>query len=223
LEDDSIKAGVLFAPALKTYYEFLVRQAGWLSAIRTWLNKDEAPLPLRYQAMSTNAVAQVSALIERYRLLAVNGVSIPSYVVVSYEDLTVDGEGVANEFVERFTHPDSRLEIYATSGQPPDARSRVDSIFDAETRVRDMAHVAIPFRDDNPVFGRDTSFRDCGAVLPIIRRSDVRACEQADKNWRGELTSGIPDDFKPIQRLTYNPMFDETMDRVVAFLNGIDD
>ncbi|MEM1174875.1 MAG: alpha/beta fold hydrolase [Pseudomonadota bacterium] len=223
LEDDEIVAGVLFAPALKTTYEFLSRQASWLSAIRTWLNTDEAPLPVRYQAMTTNAVAQVNILISRYRELAEAGLKTPSYVVVSYDDLTVDGKGVAREFVERFHHPDSRLEVYAISGQPPDNRSRVESVFDAEARIRDMAHVAIPFREDNEIFGSESAFRDCGAVLPIIRRKDVRACEQASDNWRGELTAGIPDDFKPMQRLTYNPMFDASMDRIVEFLNAVGD
>ncbi len=223
LEDDEILAGVLFAPALKTTYEFLSRQASWLSAIRTWLNTDEAPLPVRYQAMTTNAVAQVNILISQYRELAETGLQTPAYVVVSYDDLTVDGEGVAREFVERFKHPASRLAIYATTGQAPDDRSHVKSVFDSGARIRDMAHVALPFREDNDVFGRESSFRDCGAVLPIIRRKDVRACEAGDNNWRGELTAGIPDDFKPMQRLTYNPMFDETMDRIIEFLEPLGD
>ena len=171
--------------------------------------------------MTTNAVVQVNKLISVYRVLAEDGVGTPAYVVVSYDDLTVDGEGVAQEFTARFDNPDSRLEVYATSGQAPDDRSRVESVFDAQARIRDMSHVAIPFRIDNVVFGLESGFRDCGAVLPIIRRKDVRACEQGDDNWRGELTAGIPDDFKPMQRLTFNPMFDETMDRVVRFLNTV--
>ncbi len=223
LEDDSIVAGVLLAPALKTTYPMLSRQASWLKTVRTFLNKDEAPVPVRYQAMATNAVAQVNVLISRYDELAEGGVKTPAYVIVSEADLTVDGLGVAEEFTERFRHPDSRLEIYANTGKPPDERSLVVSVFDSGQRIRDMSHVAIPYRRDNVLFGRDSEFRDCGDVMPFVRRRDVRACEEADVNWRGELSTAIPGAFKPFQRLTYNPKFDETMQRVAEFLAAVGD
>ena len=223
LENESIRAGILLAPALRTTYPMLSRQASWLKSVRTFLNKDEAPVPVRYQAMATNAVVQVNILISRYRELAEEGLRTPAYVIVSEADLTVDGLGVAEEFTEHFEHPDSRLEIYANTGQPPDKRSLVVSVFDYSARIRDMSHVAMPYREDNILFGLESPFRDCGDVMPFVRQRDVRACEESEENWRGELASAIPGAFKPFQRLTFNPKFDETMQRVAEFLAAVED
>ena len=97
-----IEAALLFAPALGVTYPLLAHQSSWLRHLKDWLDKNPAPLPVRYQSMSTNAVAQVVELTKRYDRRVDNGFPVPAFVVVSSDDIAVRTNKVIVEFVERF-------------------------------------------------------------------------------------------------------------------------
>ena len=87
LREPDIEAALLFAPALGVTYPLLAHQSSWLRHLKDWLDKNPAPLPVRYQSMSTNAVAQVVELTKRYDRRVDNGFPVPAFVVVSSDDI----------------------------------------------------------------------------------------------------------------------------------------
>ena len=218
LQEPDIKAALLFAPALGVTYPLLAHQSSWLRHLKDWLDKNPAPLPVRYQSMSTNAVAQVVELTKRYDRQVGPDFPVPAFVVVSVDDIAVRTNKVIDEFIERFTHPASRLVVYGELHEHRDERITVLESFMPEQKVLNIAHMSIPYRPDNHYFGTNGVYRDCGQYLPIIPNAEVAACQRSSGNWRGELDSTKDDAYLPLQRLTFNPLFDQTMQRMGEFL-----
>ena len=221
LREPDIEAVLLFAPALGVTYPLLAHQSSWLRHLKDWLDKNPAPLPVRYQSMSTNAVAQVVELTKRYDARAGDGFPVPAFVVASVDDIAVRTNKVIREFERRFTHPASRLVVYGQQDESEDHRITVFESFISEQKILNIAHMSIPYHPDNHYFGTDGVYRDCGQYLPIIPNDEVAACQRSDDNWRGELDSTNDETYLPLQRLTYNPLFDETMQRMHAFLEAV--
>ena len=216
-----VRAAVLFAPALGVTYPMLAKQSSWLRHLKGWLDKNPAPLPVRYQSMSTNAVAQIVKLVSRYDDRVGDSFDTPAFVVVTDVDIAVDSDRIVDEFVKRFDHPLSRLEIYGEASVDLDERMKRYESYLPDQRILNIAHMGIPYRDDDRYFGRNGAYRDCGQYLPIIPNSEVAACQRNTDNWRGELDSTNEKDYLPLQRLTYNPHFDETMQRMLDFLEAV--
>lgn len=221
LDNRDIEAVILLAPALRVTYPLLADQSSWLRHLRDWLDQNPAPLPIRYQSMPTNAVAQVMALIDSYDRKIRGGLETPAYVVTSVDDIAVQGEDVNEEFLEHFLNPSSRLEVYGDYEQPDDDRVLVLDSFIADRSILNIAHVAIPFREDDFYFGVDGAYRDCGQYLPIVPNRQVAQCSRAKENWKGELESTNDKRYLPLQRLTFNPFFDDTMARILRFLEDV--
>ncbi len=219
--EPEIRAALLFAPALGVTYPFLAHQSSWLRHLKEWLDKNPAPLAIRYQSMTTNAVAQIVELVKRYDDSVGDSFSTPAYVVVTVVDIAVDSDKIVDEFMKRFDHPLSRLEIYGDSDVERDERVLLIPSFLPEQRILNIAHMGLPYRSDDRYFGLNGAYRDCGQYLPIIPNNEVAECQRNDDNWRGELDSTKNKDYLPLQRLTYNPYFDQTMQRVVDFLEAV--
>ncbi|MDJ0917627.1 MAG: alpha/beta fold hydrolase [Woeseiaceae bacterium] len=222
ITEPEVRAALLFAPALDVTYPFLAQQSSWLRHLKEWLDKNPAPLPVRYQSMSTNAVAQIVKLVGQYDDRVGDGFDKPAFVVVTDVDIAVDSDKIVDEFIERFDHPLSRMEIYGDAGVELDGRMNQHESYLPEQRILNIAHMGIPYRDDDRYFGRDGAYRDCGQYLPIIPNSEVAACQRNDDNWRGELDSTEDEDYLPLQRLTYNPHFEETMQRMLRFIAAVE-
>lgn len=223
MREPDVDAALLFAPALGVTYPLLAHQSSWLRHLKDWLDKNPAPLPVRYQSMSTNAVAQVVELTKRYDERAGDGFPVPAFVVVSVDDIAVRTNKVIREFQRRFAHPASRLVVYGEPGEIDDERTTVFESFIPGQKILNIAHMSIPYHPDNHYFGTDGVYRDCGQYLPIIPNAEVAACQRNDDNWRGELDSTKDETYLPLQRLTYNPLFDETMQRMHQFLDAVSD
>ena len=114
------------------------------------------------------------------------------------------------------------MEIYGEASVELDKRMSQHESYLPEQRILNIAHMGIPYRDDDRYFGRDGAYRDCGQYLPIIPNSEVAACQRNNNNWRGELDSTNNKDYLPLQRLTYNPHFEETMRRMLRFLATVE-
>ena len=221
LRDPDIEAALLFAPALGVTYPLLAHQSSWLKHLKDWLDRNPAPLPVRYQSMATNAVAQIVELTKRYDAEADAGFPVPAFVVASVDDIAVRTDKVIDEFVERFTHPASRLIVYGQLEESSDDRITAYRSFMPEQKVLNIAHMSIPYHPDNRYFGRDGLYRDCGQYLPIIPNDEVAACQRNDENWRGELDSTNDKTYLPLQRLTFNPLFEETVEDMNEFLESL--
>lgn len=221
LQEPDIKAALLFAPALGVTYPLLAHQSSWLRHLKDWLDKNPAPLPVRYQSMSTNAVAQVVELTKRYDALVEDDFPVPAFVVVSVDDIAVRTNKVIAEFTAHFSQPASRLVVYGEPSDIDDDRVTAFESFFPEQRILNIAHMSIPYRSDNHYFGTNGVYRDCGQYLPIIPNDEVAACQRSDGNWRGELDSTKDDAYLPLQRLTFNPLFDQTMQRMGEFLAAV--
>ena len=66
--------------------------------------------------------------------------------------------------------------------------------------------------------GRNGSFKICGEHIGIVDKADAALCLEQEDNWKGEVNSTDDPAFRPIQRLTFNPFFDEMIDDIDGFI-----
>jgi alpha-beta hydrolase superfamily lysophospholipase len=222
-DDERVAGLLLFSPAFKsdTRYDWA---AGWLAPFKPWLRKPvpgrPQQSPVRYTNVPTNGFAQFYRTSAWARsVLRRQGFGRPALLVVAERDSVVDVRRVAELFVERFTHPASRLVWYGVA--PPesgDARiiTRADHLPDM--RISNFSHMGILFSPGNPLYG-------IGGALPIWGNG-----QDADADRRraaGEpvwySAWGYREPGKVHARLTFNPYFDWQVDLAAEVMRAAED
>lgn len=214
-------AGVLlFSPAFQSdsAYDWLTP---WITGIRPWLLKPDGSRPtqnaVRYLTVPTNGFAQFYRSSRQVRQsLAAAPYDKPTFMVVAQHDSVLDTTAVLEQFMSRFTHPDSRLIWYGAA--PPQAQDdprvlvRPDRLPD--WRISQFSHMGLLFSPQNPLYGRQGTLRICWNGQADATRG---ACADEDSLWFSDW--GYQEAGKVHARLTFNPYFDwqaEVMAKVLA-------
>ena len=83
-----------------------------------------------------------------------------------------------------------------------------------------FSHQAVHASPDNPHYGQNGHYRNCG--INAGRSAEMVArCLEADRPWRAEIVGDIPPevpDGAVPARLTFNPLFDAMMAAIDDFL-----
>ncbi len=224
---DDIQGLLLFSPALavKSPMAFL---APLVSFVKTWLGKEDDLDFAKYESFTTNAGAQIYKLTQAIdQLVEEKGkrLSIPVFTALSHEDATVDAEYYIKFFENYVTHPQSRVLLYTSRPLPELAgNSRVEllnSRVDKEDGrpIVNFAHTSITLPPHDPHYGNQGEYRNC---LHYGRSSEERRiCLSGKALVLGEKGSKDPESrkkYETLQRLTYNPLYEDMMDRMDSFL-----
>lgn len=208
MDDPAISGLLLFSPAFKARnrFDWLLP---WLAHVKPWLRDPDGPrqqqTPLRYQNVPTNGFAQfyqTSAAV-RSKLKA-HTFDRPVLIVMAAHDSVVDVDFVRNTFVERFTHPASRMIWYGdlpVQQQYPRLLVRSDHL--PAERISQFSHMGLLFSPDNPQYGRKGNQPVC---LNGQTDEDFQRCVAGEPVWYSDW--GYREPGKVHARLTFNPYFD---------------
>lgn len=224
--NDTIDAVIAFSPAYHLSAQKLARWAPLMHPIVRWVDRGIADDAMRYEAMPTRGVAEtVRAMRALNKTLAKSdGVTQPWLMIQSMDDAVVRPVD-NNAFFDRHAkHPLSqRVNLF--SNNAPDAgtynpkREHWIPGFSDELRVRALTHLAVHISPDNPHYGPNGAYRNCGGTGPT-EASVVALCENSDNIeyglWR-DLRAGQ----KPTALATFNPQFDEVAAVIKTFLTDV--
>lgn len=209
LDHPDVSGLLLFSPALK---------AGapggwilpWLARVKPWLRQPDTvnlqQTPVRYLNVPTNGFAQFHHGSEAVReKIARKTFDKPALLVVAQHDSVVDVDYVLKTFVQRFTHPASRMIWYgALPGQqtvPPRVLVRTDHL--PAERISQFSHMSVLFSPLNPRYGSQGSQRFCWNGQ---KDADQLKCLAGEPVWYSDW--GYKESAKIHARLTFNPYFD---------------
>lgn len=220
-EHPDLSGLILLAPSLEIAPPALLWQARWLRHFRDWIDVDTHAHPVRYHSTPFNALAELVALrSETMRALRrERGIKPAVFAMLSEHDFTIDSEKTLELLEKASAHEESRFLYYGGDGVGRgDARTEYRNSYLPEERVLNFSHVSFHYAPENPLFGENGAWKECGQNIGIIAPEAAERCLAAEAPWKGELGSTDEPEFLPLQRLTYNPVFHRMKAEMLSFM-----
>lgn len=234
--DKKIKGLFMWSPASKAKSD-LAWLAKYIDVIPfvDWIDLDADIDFAKYESFPFNAAAQVDSLMS---LVVGEGASasrkmheIPIFVVVSEHDQTIDTEHTLQLVQEwQLASPKEQMKksvliYYGDNNKLPTKLADVMKVIVPEcspenlcSDIFDVAHIATTNSPDNPHYGVKGQYRNCGHYVNDTNR--YKACKQNKQVIKGEVTAINLNNDLPMQRLTYNPYYQEMLDEMTTFLKA---
>lgn len=221
LRDIRIKGVLLIAPAItiqrETLLGFLLHcqwLVQWLTHARWYQKRDFQRDYAKYESFTCNAVRQIYELIlETKQLLQRGSLPIPFFLTTSEQDEVICPKG-ALSFFNSHPHPQSELLWYSKHPkESSDARMIIKNTALSDQRILDFSHTCLPISPNNPHYGKHGDYRD---FLQYPDNQPPRSDEiflgaASTENLRHHV----------IQRLSYNPDFEDMVQRMGRWVKGI--
>jgi hypothetical protein len=156
---------------------------------------------------------------------------IPIFVVASEHDQTIDTIQTL-QLVQEWQLASSAEQMkksvliyYGDNNKLPKKLASVMKVIVPEcspkslcSEVLDVSHIATTNSPDNPHYGVNGQYRNCGHYVTDAKRH--HACKQSKQVIKGEVTAANLTKNAPIQRLTYNPYYQEMLEAMTLFLQA---
>jgi len=236
--DNKIKGLFMWSPASKAKND-LAWLAKYIDVIPfvDWIDLDADIDFAKYESFPYNAAAQVDAIMNR--VVSDGGSAsrqmheIPIFVVASEHDQTIDTEHTLALIEEwQLASPQEQMKksvliYYGHNNKLPTKLTDVMKVIVPEcsaeslcSDIFDVSHIATTNSPDNPHYGIKGQYRNCGHYVKDTVR--YQACKQSKQVIKGEVTATNLTHDLPIQRLTYNPYYQEMLEDITLFLKAID-
>ncbi len=225
LVHQDVQGLLLFSPALavKSPMAFMTP---CLRHFKTWIAVEQDRDFAKYESFAMNGAAQIYRLtraIDGQVKKTDAGCGIPVFAALSFDDDTVDAGAFMDFFNHYMTHPTSRAVLYTANSLAEFAGNprvtQVNSHLDMGDRglIVDFAHTAITLPPGDAHYGKNGDYRNCLHYRP---GSDQRMrCQSACVPTKGEKSAGNLKKYDPLQRLTYNPLYDDMVIEMDRFLD----
>ena len=234
--DEKIKGLFMWSPASKAKSD-LAWLAKYIDAIPfvDWLDLDADIDFAKYESFPYNAATQVDAimnLVAGEQALASRKMhEIPVFVVASEHDQTIDTEHTLQLIQQwQLASPQEQMQksvliYYGDNNKLPKKLVKVMQVIVPECsaeslcdEIFDVAHIATTNSPDNPHYGVNGQYRNCGHYVKYAAR--YQACKQNKQVIKGEVTAMNLNRELPMQRLTYNPYYQEMLAAMTVFLKA---
>ncbi len=210
---------IALSPALNVSYPHLIWHTQWLRYFVDWLDKDPFRVSVRYPSSSTNGIAEVYRLSREVRkLIADKQLRTPTLIIQSQDEISIDPSENRNFMSKNMPFPHRLIEYGSSSGAESLPNGVVRESYFPNEKVFNFSHVTLPYHSLNPIFGAHGTHKECGEHIGIVKVDEARKCTANASNWKGEVGSSAPDAFRPVQRLTYNPDFDQMINDMVEWV-----
>lgn len=234
--DEKIKALMLFSPASEPH-----NKNGWLAKwidlipFVDWIDEDADVDFAKYESFPWNAAAAADdamAMIELASIKKLNFPNIPIFSVLSDIDTTIDTQAtlaLLNTLHDKETRPKNALDtlvLYGDKKAIPNNFAEDYTVYNPQCassnceNIRGISHIAVVNSPNNPHYGSKGTYRNCGSYLD--NQTLYQQCKTTDKPNLGERTADNLAQYKPFQRLTYNPYFDELNQQIQQFLQSVE-
>jgi esterase/lipase len=234
--DEKIKGLFMWSPATKAKSD-LAWLAQYIDGIPfvDWIDLDADIDFAKYESFPYNAGAQVHALMN---LVVGEGANasrkmhdIPLFVVASEHDQTIDTAHTL-QLVQQWqlASPQEQMKksvliYYGDNDKLPTKLVDVMEVIVPEcsaeslcSEIFDVAHIATTNSPNNPHYGVKGQYRNCGHYVTDASR--YKACKQNKQVIKGEVTAMNLTRDLPMQRLTYNPYYQEMLATMTTFLSN---
>lgn len=225
---------LLWSPASKAKdsLAFLAGVVDWIPLL-DWVNTGADTDFAKYESFPFNAGAQVYNLMQRLPTAQKAPANkkvpdIPLLVLASAADTTIDTAATValtnfwHQAPGRQTQAKDLLVYYGDLQQatPAPAATLAVTVPHCEpaglcARVHDMAHTALTNSPDNPHYGAAGHYRNCNHYS---NDRDYQQCKTATSLSVGETTEHNLRQYRPLQRLTYNPYYPQMLDSIRQFI-----
>lgn len=221
--DSRIDALLALSPAYHLSSWRLARWAPLVHPFKPWIDQELADDAMRYEAMPTRGIAETVRAIREMRKAVVRrgAISIPWLLVQSTDDAVVVPADNRAFFHQFSRHKVSRL-INFSSDQPPANLPSTETWlqgFNDSMRVTGLTHQAIHISPDNPHYGINGAYRNCGSTAPRDPAA-VALCESSKSVWYGLWNDPESAD-RASARSTFNPNFRKLSVEILHFLNDV--
>lgn len=234
--DKKLKGLFMWSPASKAKNDlaWLAKYVDYIPFV-DWIDLDADIDFAKYESFPYNAGAQVDGIMS---LVVGESVrpdrklqEIPIFVVASEHDQTIDTKHTL-ELVQEWQLASSAEQMkksvliyYGNESELPTKLSGVMNLIVPECSpqslcndIFDVSHIATTHSPANPHYGVNGKYRNCGHYVTDAARHE--ACKQNNQVIKGEVTlENLARDF-PLQRLTYNPYYDEMLIEMLTFLEA---
>lgn len=226
LEDPSVRGLVTFAPAWELDG---LRDVLWLGTLAEpfidFIEREPEPNPVKYESLAVNTGDEMGEILRRVQseLEARRSIDdLPLLLVATEADSVIDLDYLQRSFRKRFSHPDSHMLLYRDTREPAPpwwqpTRMSERMAWLPEHRIVEMSHQSLPVGPGNPLYGVDGLIRHClepnGASREECMARDPQGIRYAA--YRGEDARSGP---YLTSRLTWNPHFDDLVERVARLL-----
>jgi len=234
--DEKIKGLFMWSPATKAKSD-LAWLAQYIDGIPfiDWIDLDADIDFAKYESFPYNAGAQVHALMN---LVVGEGANasrqmhdIPLFVVASEHDQTIDTAHTL-QLVQQWqlASPQEQMKksvliYYGDNNKLPTKLVDVMEVIVPEcsaeslcNEIFDVAHIATTNSPDNPHYGVNGQYRNCGHYVTDAPR--YKSCKHNKQVIKGEVTAMNLTRDLPMQRLTYNPYYQEMLEAMITFLKS---
>ncbi|WP_417553705.1 alpha/beta hydrolase [Marinomonas fungiae] len=219
LHPEDVQGVVLFSPLFK-----INSGIDWLSPILApfidWLDHHESDDYAKYASIPVPAIAQAYKLAKEVKQRVLDHpAQAPVFVALSEEDATVDSSVTLEVFKQSFmSQPESEMVLYSVSqGSGSQGSVHIINTDLPEQRIFGLAHMAVHGSPNNPYYGVQGEYRICAWYLGEEER--YNECRLAQDNWYGERSDSLSKRSNLAARLSWNPYFDDLMQRVSGFIS----
>lgn len=218
LHPEDVEGVVLFSPLFK-----INSGIDWLSPILApfidWLDYHESDDYAKYASIPVPAIAQAYKLAKevKQRVLETPA-KAPVFLTLSQEDATVDSSVTLEVFEQSLAQQaNSEMVLYSVS-QESQSSGQVHIVNSdlPQQRIFGLAHMAVHGAPSNPYYGAQGEYRICAWYLGEDER--YNKCRAAKDDWYGERSEVLSERSDLAARLSWNPFFDDLMQRVSGFI-----
>ncbi len=234
--DDKIKALMLFSPASEPH-----NKNGWLAKwidlipFVDWIDEDADIDFAKYESFPWNAAAAADDAMSTIELSSLAKRKLPNiqvFSVLSDIDSTIDTQAtlaLLNTLHNKEARPSTQFDtlvLYGDKHAIPAGFANDYTIYNPQCShhdckdIRGISHIAVVNAPTNPHYGLAGSYRNCGSYLDDEKL--YKLCKTTKQPNVGERTAANLAQYKPLQRLTYNPYFHELSRQIQQFLHVIE-
>ncbi len=219
-----IKGLLLLAPAfhLKQRIGYMAKWHylfSWLNQEAKWIRLAPDKAHTRYESFAFNAAAQTIKLMQLVVKLSKNNpLDLPMFMAISEQDEIVSPQA-ATEFFREHRNKNSQFILYSKHQQNfNDPRMHQLSSHFPHEHIVDFSHHCLPVSPDNPYYGRQSGFVD---ILHYMKRVQLTSLD--GKPTPKVKGATLPENLNEhnLQRLSYNPDYDNMMKRMDNFIKSI--
>ncbi|MFS1982959.1 alpha/beta fold hydrolase [Vibrio breoganii] len=213
-QQPTVKGLLLFSPAFKPRNS-LAKYSPYAKWFVDWEGKTKEDNYTRYNSLHMNGAAtyyETSAVVRDY--IDDAGYDKPTFVMLSEADETIDSQYAVGQFSERFTNSQNEL-LWFGETQYKDERITRYSMDLPQQKILSASHISLVFSPDNPIYKRDGEVRLCFREQPEGMPEDCSEVA-SDQVWFAAFGDG--EETQVRARISWNPYFDQSMQKLNRFL-----
>tara|TARA_R110001583_G_scaffold308_1_gene2806 strand:- start:25 stop:1188 length:1164 start_codon:yes stop_codon:yes gene_type:complete len=214
LNDDGIEGLLLFSPAFKPKSS-VVKWAKAASYVMTWADRDSETNYTRYNSlpMSGAAVYYDTVKVVQHDLEDTT-YNKPVFMMISESDSVIDTKFPTTMFQMKFINKNNQL-IWQGERDLSIEKATRFSMQRPDLHIVNGSHMGLLFSPNNTEYGKQATIRICDNGQS---NEQEKACEKGTDVWFSSYGSG--GERKTLARLTYNPYFEQSMEKLDTMMKG---